>query len=139
MIIVGKDSSYLVENTRIVAHVKSNLVPRMKEGLMFSLDENQSPPFQWVGTCEVNPDDLTDYEGANAASEERSKLDEAMDFLRKILADGPVPVPEVREQAVPFLFSERTLGRARKKLGVVSEQSGGGFSNEKKGWTWRLP
>jgi hypothetical protein len=136
MMIVAKDPSDPLEKTRIVAHVKSNLVPRMKEGLMFSLDKNQNPPFQWGGTREVNPDDLTDFETANEVRDQRSKLDEAMDFLQQMLADGPVPVTVCREQAKELWISVSTLRRAREELGVKAKQSG--FGSDKQ-WVWYLP
>jgi hypothetical protein len=136
MMIVAKDPSDPFENTRIVAHIKSNLVPRMKEGLMFSLDEKQTPPFQWQGMCEVDPDCLTDFESASEARDEKSKLAEAMDFLRQILADGPVPFEEIQDQARRLVISERTLRRAREELLIVSRQSG--FAKTKV-WEWSLP
>jgi hypothetical protein len=139
MIMVVKDQADPSGNPRIVSHFKSNLTERMREGLMFSLDKSQTPPFQWEGTCEVNPDELTDYEGALNSRDERSRLGEAVEFLQQILADGPVPVQEVQKQASQFFIADRTLRRAREKLKVVSEQTGGGFSDEKKVWIWRLP
>ncbi len=138
MIMVVKDQSDPFGNVRIVSHFKSNLGPGMQESLMFSLDKKQTPPFQWLGTCEVNPDDLTDHESANEARDERSKLAEAINFLQQILADGAkVSVQEATQQAMELLISERTLRRAREALGVKAQQSGG--FNKKKVWEWSLP
>ena len=135
MIGVNKDPED-PECTRIVSHIKSNLAPKMRESLTFLLDKNLNPPFQWSGTCDVDPDHLTDSEASSAARDEKSKRTEAMDFLRQILSEGPVPVTVCREQAKELGISESTLRRAREKLGVVSEQSG--FAGDKN-WTWYLP
>jgi hypothetical protein len=55
-----------------------------------------------------------------------------VEFLKKRLADGPAAARPVEEEADAELISERTLKRAKRKLGVVSEKIG-----EK--WIWRLP
>jgi hypothetical protein len=57
---------------------------------------------------------------------------EAMDFLRKILADGALPPKEVQEEAKGAGISPATLRRAKEELGVLSEKDG-------LVWTWRLP
>jgi len=124
------------ECTRIVSHIKSNLAPKMRESLTFLLDKNLNPPFQWSGTCDVDPDLLTDSEASSAARDEKSKRTEAMDFLQQILAEGPVPITVCREQAKELGISDSTLRRAREKLGVASEQTGFGPDKE---WVWYLP
>jgi len=122
--------------TRIVSHIKSNLAPRMRESLTFILDKNLNPPFQWQGTREVDPDLLTNPDAASSASDEKTKLDEAMDFYQQILADGEVPTDECKRQAEELGISESTARRARRKLGVNYRQSG--FGPDKK-WVWYLP
>jgi hypothetical protein len=134
MIGVNKDPED-PERTRIVSHIKSNLAPKMRESLTFLLDQNLDPPFQWQGTREVDPNFLTNPDAASSASDEKSKLEEAMDFYRQILADGEVPTDECNRQADDFGISESTARRARRKLGVKYRQSG--FGSDKK-WVWYL-
>jgi hypothetical protein len=122
--------------TRIVSHIKSNLAPRMRESLLFLLDKNLNPPFQWQGTREVDPDFLTNPDAASSASDGRSKLEEAMDFYRLVLADGRVLIDECREQARNMGISDSALRRARSALGVKAQQEG--FGNEKR-WYWYIP
>ena len=124
------------ERTRIVSHIKSNLAPKMRESLTFLLDKNLDPPFQWSGTCDVDPDLLTNPDAARSTSDQKSKLDEAMDFLWQMLADGPVLVTVCRAQAKELWISDSTLRRARENLGVKSRQEG--FGTEKR-WYWYLP
>ena len=58
--------------------------------------------------------------------QESSRLDAATDFLRDILADGPLPSSEVKALAADVDITERTLERAKKKLGIESERKGFG-------------
>ncbi len=65
---------------------------------------------------------------------EARELADAMGFLTELLKAGPVRTAEVMSQARGQGFSERTLRRAKKKLGVVA------YRSEHKGpWEWALP
>lgn len=55
---------------------------------------------------------------ASNRPEERSELDEAIEFLRLELAGGPRATKEITRSAKEAGISEVTLKRARKKLGV---------------------
>lgn len=62
--------------------------------------------------------------------------DEAADFLREVLADHPVPAAEILTLAEGAGVSERTLKRARERVGVRSFREGGlGASGR---WVWEL-
>lgn len=61
-------------------------------------------------------------------------VDEAKEFLEQFLADGPHTATEVREAAEANGIAKRTLARAKKELGVISEK--GDFEG---GWSWSLP
>jgi hypothetical protein len=67
-------------------------------------------------------------------SEARAAGEEAEQFLRDLLAGGPVPAKEGEKQARELGMAGRTLRRARKKVGAIAEKGG-----LKEGWTWRLP
>jgi hypothetical protein len=56
-----------------------------------------------------------------------------MGFLTELLAAGPVRTAEVMSQARGQGFSERTLRRAKKKLGVVANRK-----DESGAWQWDL-
>jgi putative DNA primase/helicase len=64
----------------------------------------------------------------------RAARREAEEFLKVELADGPKLASAVTEAADDLGISERTLKRARKDLGVISEKPG-----YKAGWQWSLP
>ncbi len=61
-------------------------------------------------------------------------MQEAKAFLYELLADGPVLASEGAEKAKAAGINEKTLSRARVRLGVKAEKDG--FQGP---WTWRLP
>ena len=65
---------------------------------------------------------------------EAKELTDAMEFLKELLASVPVRTSEVMSQARGQGFSERTLRRAKKKLGVIANRGDDG-----KAWKWALP
>jgi putative DNA primase/helicase len=65
--------------------------------------------------------------------EERSDLDDAKDFLRGLLAEGPVPSKQIRGDAEGAGHAWRTIQRAQKALGIVPFKKG-----MKEGWFWQL-
>lgn len=83
---------------------------------------NERAPHEWT-TAAV-------YWKRGRAANERY---EAIDFLKEILLNGAVPTKEIFAQAAAQGYSERTLRRARKALGVLS------FHNSSGSWAWHLP
>jgi hypothetical protein len=73
---------------------------------------------------------------------EPTHKDEAIDFLRKILANGPVTVAaiEAEAQAARLLGESQSISQskpfrsARNALGIVTEKAG-----LETGWVWMLP
>jgi hypothetical protein len=68
-----------------------------------------------------------------AAARGEGSMSEAREFLKELLANGPVDAAEGGKAAKANSISERTLARARKQLGVKATK--GGFGE---GWTWSL-
>jgi len=118
------------EADRILATIKCNL-SAPKPSLRFSFDEgivNWSGPAHGFSLDEaLAPPD----------HENRSKLEDAKEFLMELLKDGPVPSPDVFEAGKENCISESTLNRAKRKLKIKSKREGGlGKEGE---WYWRLP
>lgn len=61
---------------------------------------------------------------------------EAEEFLWTVLADGPLSAKQVVEQAREAQIAEKTLRRAKSKLGVKAVQVSGKAHG---GWAWELP
>ena len=68
--------------------------------------------------------------------QEPSSLDAATGFLREVLTDGPLPSSEVKALAADEDITERTLKRAKKKLGIESKKKGFGPGSAV---LWSLP
>jgi putative DNA primase/helicase len=63
---------------------------------------------------------------AEEMEEERSPREEAVEFLKSLLVNGPVPVTEIHSTARKEGISTATLRRAKAELGVVSCRIGFG-------------
>jgi hypothetical protein len=102
---------------RVLASVKNNLCPPAAS-LRWKLtgDANGVARVEWLGTSEHNADAL--LSDASEFPEERSALKEACDFLREQLADGEVPGSDIHKRAREAAISERTLERAKRRVGV---------------------
>jgi len=133
--VVGKDPQD--ENRRVLAPTKNNLAMPPKS-LMFGLEEAEggSVRVNWLGHSEASAKDLLatpqDQEHADARGE-------AIEFLKEVLADGPVAASQVKEEAEDAGISERTLARAKKVLGVISYREGETGERGKGQWLWKLP
>ena len=88
----------------------------------------------WHRRCEADPAALL---RRPANREETAALLEAADFLKSLLADGPVLATEVLEHARSLGIKDVTLRRAKLRLGVVSEHERDAFAGGR--WLWRLP
>jgi hypothetical protein len=109
-------------NKRVLAHIKSNLAPSGR-AQAFQIRDGR---FQWTGPVDVTPAQLL---APDVDPEQKSALDEAQEFLRDILKQGPVPAEEIFNEAAKLKIAERTLKRAKKNLGVRSRKR-----NDK--WYW---
>jgi hypothetical protein len=67
---------------------------------------------------------------------EKTRVQQAMEFLVVSLSEGPKPVAVVTAEAKNHGLSARSLQRARKEVGVVSVRSGFGKDGV---WSLRLP
>src|SRR5215207_3007837 len=119
------------ENLQVLASVKSNLGPPASS-LAFALNEaaNGAVRVEWKGATSFTAATLL---AAPVDPEERSTLDEAKEFLRDALEDGPRWSKAVTKEAREADIREITLKRAKRELGVRSEKEADGS------WSWRLP
>lgn len=120
------------EHERVLATIKNNLAA-FAPALAFELGEGQ---FAWRGETAVTPSALL---GPDGDAESRTAQDEAAEFLRELLAGGPVAAKEVYRQAREVGISERTLNRAKAPLGVRSQRLGEPGQRGGGGWAWSLP
>ena len=132
--LVVKDSEN--PDRRLFLPVKNNLAPS-GTGLAFTVqpspDNPDIPVIAWeTDPVEIRPDDALMAElGGNGS---HSALQEAVEWLRDVLADGPVRAKEVKERAVEAGIALRTLDRAKAVLQVKARHEG--FRGP---WVWDLP
>ncbi len=118
---------------RVVVQIKSNLAATAP-GIGFKL----MPPGTviWDTNAVTVTADTVFSATSSAPGPEPEKEREAEDFLREVLAGGPVLAVDVKAESrqVPIAF--RTLNRAKEALGVVSYREKGSVKSK---WYWKPP
>lgn len=115
----------------VFAPTKSSLAP-MPRPLRLRLVADPGATFarvQWEGPCEHSAESLL---ATPPLPERRGERDRAEEFLRELLARGPVPARAAERAAEEAGISGRTLARARRSLGVAARKL-------PTHWEWRLP
>jgi len=115
------------QRERVMVCLKNNLAP-LPVALAFELSEGQ---FLWRGETSISAAALLMPDGDDG---ERTALAEAQEFLRDLLADGPVEAEEVEKQRRRAGVAEPTLRRAKATLGVRSRREGGIAGGGR--WLW---
>jgi putative DNA primase/helicase len=125
---------------RLLLSIKNNLA-KEPDGLAFRIEgatvTSRTGPIKTSRVMwEATPVTITADEAvqSDATSERCTAVNEAVEWLRETLANGPIPSADVFEQAKADRLSERTLKRAAKKLGVKSQKTGMGGP-----WSMSLP
>lgn len=121
---------------RVLAHIKCN-VAKQAESLACEVQEAQLGDesvvsLKFTGTSSITVADLLD----SPTGEERTERDEAVDFLRAELADGPRAVKELKRSATEVGIAWRTIERAKSAVGVETRRVGG--AAERGHWEWLL-
>jgi|GEM_PF-6974796 len=121
------------ETTCVIAPTKSNL-SRMAPSLSYRLDSTAGDVARvtWLGESSMSAGQLL---AGQEDEQERGALDEARDFLRDLLREGPHPAKIVKASARDAGITEQTLRRARESLGVTNTKEGFGVKGH---WVWSL-
>ena len=113
VLLVGCDATD--PTNRAVVQTKSNLAP-FGRAVGFALGERG---FAWTGETTLTADRILAPE---QGGEQRSAVDDACDFLRAALADGPRVAGDVEAEARERGIKTPTLRRARERLRVRTWQ-----------------
>jgi putative DNA primase/helicase len=126
------------EPRRVLVRAKSNIGPD-DGGFAYSLDRVQVAPevegqrVLWLEALQGSAREvLAEAEADPEGDDESTALDEAVQFLRSELRDGPKAAKAIFSEARNAGHAERTIKRAKGKLQAES-------SKEKTGWMWALP
>jgi hypothetical protein len=136
-VIEGADN----EGRVLMLHAKNNLAPP-PQGLAFRLEQTiVGDSIVASRVCwDTEPVTITANQAlaAEAAGEDqRSAIEAAVEFLREVLAGGPVPQKELKVDAEGAGLSWATVRRAKDRLGViVRRESEGAFGAGR--WLWSL-
>jgi len=115
---------------RFLLNLKNNL-SKDKSGLAYRIVNPGRLDWE-SGAVTITADEVLAAEASSG--EERTAVEEAMDFLSERLASGAVPGLTVYEEARQAGITKKTLERAKGKLGVVSKPAA-----FRAPWVWQLP
>ena len=118
----------LDRDVRAVANGKNNFT-ELGATQLFRL--NKADGFSWLGESDITPDDILGF-NAKKNKEDKSKIEEASDFLMELFAESSsIPANEAIELADEEGISKRTLLRAKEAAGIQSKRVDG-F------WVWSV-
>ena len=120
---------------KVLTRAKGNLA-KSKASATYTIVERvigpalTAPFLQRGDDREVTADDVV------ADHETRTVIEEAAEWLRDLLADGPVPAKDCQRKAREVGIAEKTLNRAKRRLKVKSEQTRD--QSQISQWHWKL-
>ncbi|NOZ21119.1 MAG: AAA family ATPase [Planctomycetes bacterium] len=123
---------------RLFLPIKNN-IGKDVSGLAYSLESTPDNPDVPVVVWEPDPVTITAEEALRDQSEGKqgdSPIEDAEEWLRDALGDGPLPSKDVLRMARENGHSERTLRRAKKALGITVSKEGFEAGST---WYWSLP
>jgi|GEM_PF-1140917 len=125
ILLAGKDPDNKKQKAMI--HIKSNLAETgASQG--FQLNENG---FHWTGESDINAQDIMEPEKSRS---EKNKFEQAVEFLKTELAEGPIRSTEIKDTAKEELnISQSTIENAYR------DGLNGKAFKDGKHWYWRLP
>jgi putative DNA primase/helicase len=136
-----------IEGRALFLQVKNNIAPPQK-GLAFRRRETFVSDGITSSKIDWDPEyvDQSADEALSAAEVNSTTVTakaQAIEFLRTVLADGPMFVKKIEEQAIEAgllvcgdaIAQDKPIREARKALGVVPKKDGFGSA----GWLWSLP
>lgn len=127
-----------IPDMRVIVPVKTN-ISGMPSGLVFGIkkkviyDMIETSCIEWHPEMDVpwNADEISQMQGTKRR---KNKITECEEWLKEKLAFGPRKATEIFEMGEQYGFSEPTIKRAKKNLGIKSEKRG--FQGES---YWELP
>ncbi|HKZ02289.1 MAG TPA: AAA family ATPase, partial [Pyrinomonadaceae bacterium] len=127
VLLVGQDPDD--GRKRAMVQIKNNLGP-IGPAVGFTLEDGM---FYWTGESDITAARILSI----GNQEERSAIDEAVEFLREALADEDRETTDVTAEAKRAGISDKTLRNARERLNIRARRSG--LPGTKQKFFWSLP
>jgi len=115
VLLAGQDPEYLQK--RAIVQIKSNLAANGK-AIGYEIKDQT---LNWTGESDLTAQRILSAEGYN----EKSAIDEAVDFLREELAAGPMEWRQIDVDSKAARITDSTLRRAREKMHLKLGRSKG--------------
>lgn len=112
------------EEVRYMHHVKSSLAPK---GCAIRFDFGDNGQVRWLGKSHVPFPDME-----STSSDKDTKCNKAIRDLERLLRKEIMPSKEIMKVMMGRGYGERTIGEAKRRLGVLSLK-------EDSIWYWKLP
>jgi putative DNA primase/helicase len=116
---------------RVLLRAKSNIGPD-GSGFAYELRQEPLPGYPGIQTSHVIWGEAIEgsaravLAAAESDDSERTATEQAMDWLRETLADGPMPATEAQKLGRESGFSNKAVRTARERLGIKPKRSGFG-------------
>lgn len=125
----------------VISQVKNNLgrldLPNLRYRIEGTAIDTEEGPAQ-VGRLAMLGETATSVQDIlSGGNNERTERDDARDFLRELLASGPVPAKQVKAEAGEAGHTWMTVRRAAEELKVNKAKIG--KPGEEGGWVWAIP
>lgn len=129
--LIGKDNQN--KDIRALFHTKAS-TSKEGEPIAYTITDDG---FEWLGKTDLKIHDVLASDMSQGSNS--SALDEAKEFLEKLLSEKVMSAKEVQDYAADEGISKASLKRAKKELGVRSVKISieGGKQGEG-GWSWTL-
>jgi hypothetical protein len=126
----------VIPDRQIMVCVKNNLGPKavaLAYKIVGSPRDSDIGIIEWLSDrVTATADEVLDSSPKRAR--QHGSIEDAEDWLKTVLADGPVPSQRIEDLAANQNFSWRTVNSAKQQLGVKAKKAGFGG-----GWMWTLP
>ncbi len=124
------------DSKRVLACAKSNVAEMPAAWSAQMVGSGLASRIEWLGESSQTPERLLAPSADNA---DPTLAEEAADWLRSELADGPRPSTDIKGAAREAGFAWRTVERAKAPLGVRATREGEAGVRGGGHWVWSLP
>jgi hypothetical protein len=131
-LLVAREPDDVTGDARVLAVTKTNLGP-LPVSLRYSIQpDGESIRVLWRGESNHSAAALLAVPGS---VESHSELEQAAEFLKSILEDGPLTASDTLRKTRAAGYAKRTVERAKKAVGVTARRDGFGQGST---WVWEL-